>query len=509
MKELTTTSSKHTLPAGSILHSKYIIDQVLGEGGFGITYAGHFSSENDTTVSIAIKEYFPSGVATRDFSKNPPLVTHFDGEFATSFHKGLYRFLNEAVLLKDFNDLPSIVSVIDVFEENGTAYLVMDYIEGITLKNLILQDGPMPMEELLDLMKPVLKDLTKVHEKGLIHRDISPDNLIVGLDNHLHLIDFGAASYSNPNETKTMTVILKAGYAPPEQYISDGKIGTWTDVYALCATMYMALTGHAPTDAIKRMQEDRLEDISPNTGITPNQAHALRKGLQLNYAHRYATVKLFYHALTTTTQLEEKTVAIPKYQATVNNKPNDKAVKKNGRLTQWVIAIVVLLLVFTSGAFGYAFLQGREGTKQNTEQTITTEAQTTENLSTATTEQTSSQNLVTDDASILTMVNIVGEYTEHAKNRIAFLDPDIQVQTIEEYSNEYASGTVISQSIAAQTQFTKGNITNIVLTVSKGSQPTTQTQQRANNNTKSSNYNVKSSGTTKKTNDGYTNIHLD
>ncbi len=173
----------------------------------------------------------------------------------------------------------------------------MEYIDGITLKQYVKENGTLSFKELLPLMKPIIQALNEVHRRGLLHRDISPENLMVGIDNQLHLIDFGAASIENRREEKNMTVILKSGYAPPEQYLSDGKQGAWTDIYALCATMYMTLTGFAPPESIRRIQEDSLLPLTSHADITSWQAAAIEKGMSINAADRFQNMEALYQAL--------------------------------------------------------------------------------------------------------------------------------------------------------------------------------------------------------------------
>lgn len=517
------STSGHALPTGSRLHKNYIIDFVLGEGGFGITYSGTCLSTN---MQVAIKEYFPSGIASREKGNGSLYVSHFDGKLDDSFQKGMQRFLNEANLLQEFQDLGSIVSIFDVFEENGTAYLVMEYIEGITLKQLILSEGPLPFDEMLTLFKPVLLDLHEVHKKGLIHRDISPDNLIVGMDNHLHLIDFGAASFENPNESKTMTVILKSGYAPPEQYISDGRIGAWTDVYALCATMYMVLNGKKPADSIKRMQHDTLDFMKENVELAGYQKDAIMRGLRLNYAERFPSVKMLYHALATPPagQLTETVASTAVSKKTKNQiQKIDNHDTAKSFLKKWTAAVFLCVLIYCGlGVFGIHVPFWPENlvminsdnasdikdTNDHSSEKESTNDNSTENANKTTVAPISSEaSTEALTSQILTMTDMVGKSIEDARSTLEKLDSSIEVTVTEEYNSDVAAGLVISQSIAENTQFTRGQITQIRLVVSKGATPSTQ----AAKNTENSDYNVKGSNesTTKKKDDGYTTIHLD
>ena len=284
---------RHALVPSSCLKHRYIIKDVLGEGGFGITYSGR---DKTTEKHVAIKEYFPSGLAVRTEQADDFLLCPVSGKREELFLHGRQRFLNEAKILKEFQHLEGIVSVYDVFEENNTAYIVMEYIEGLTLGQYIEENGCLCFAELVPLITPVMQDLSAVHKKKLIHQDISPDNLILGIDNRLHLIDFGAASHENISGGQH-TVILKAGYAPPEQYISDSRTGAWIDVYALCATMYFALTGSPPSEAIHRLEQESLEFPDTVTDMLPWQKAALEKGLHIRMSRRFCNMEELYDAI--------------------------------------------------------------------------------------------------------------------------------------------------------------------------------------------------------------------
>lgn len=518
----------HTLPTGYVLNNKYIIDYVRGEGGFGITYAGHIK-ESDDIVRVAIKEYFPSGIAGRDHNDIPYKVTHFGGDFSVSFRKGLQRFLNEAVLLKEFSNLDSIVTIIDVFETNSTAYLVMDFIEGISMKQLIQTEGILSFSDMYELMLPVMKDLAIIHEKGLIHRDISPDNLLVGLDNRLHLIDFGSVSVVNPNETKTMTVILKAGYAPPEQYLANGRIGPWTDIYGLAATMHYILTGKAPVDALIRMQQDSSDHfpLPTDSDINPFQWNAIIKALSLSYSERFSSVKAFYHSLSTPTITEEPITVMmkPMHSSTYsldnddnedNSKPEktsgifhkEKLFKKSSLIQKTALSIVFLSILVITGVAIRKIHTYFNNTNTSNIQTDSSKS-TTENMYTKTDNTTSEDNSHFDEKTyeLITMINLTGMTIEDAVSKISELDSNITIQTDYQYNTEHSIGIVIAQSIVADSSFMKGSVDILTLTVSKGTSPETE----ANNSTSNS----KNTGAPKKskknttTESKYTTIHLD
>ena len=286
----------HHLPLGTILAGKYLVGRVLGEGGFGITYVGW---DLNLELKVAIKEYYPNGFVTRNstFNRTLTVLTGSRGEF---FQKGLDKFVDEARRLGKFWQLPGIVSVKDYFQENKTGYIVMEFAEGHTLKEILKKSsqGRLPPERVFAMMRPVMKSLNKVHEAGLIHRDISPDNLMVARDGRVKLIDFGAARDFLAEGEKSLSVMLKPGYAPEEQYRSRGKQGPWTDVYGLCATMYRAITGQVPEESLDRVAEDTLRSPSQlGIPIAPWQENALMQGLAVFQRYRLQSMEELEAAL--------------------------------------------------------------------------------------------------------------------------------------------------------------------------------------------------------------------
>lgn len=291
----TYSPSPRSLRPFTKLNGKYLVGKVIGEGGFGITYIG-FNMETD--LPVAIKEYFPSELATRDTAQGNA-ITVFSGESRDLYRDGLEKYLREARNLSMFSDLPGIVTVKDFFYENETAYIIMEYINGITLKDHLTKvGGRMKQNEVIKMMKPVLESMNKIHEVGIIHRDISPDNIMITKNKQIKLTDFGAARVFDTEDTKSITVVLKRGYAPEEQYRAKGNQGPWTDVYALSATMYRMITGVTPQEALERIIEDNVEPLSKyDPGIWPETEYAIMKGLSLRAQDRYQTVNDLIDAL--------------------------------------------------------------------------------------------------------------------------------------------------------------------------------------------------------------------
>ena len=287
------------LAVNTILEGKYLVGPVLGQGGFGITYVGY---DLNMEAKIAIKEYFPVELVSRDTTTmHGDRVLSLSGEKSVTYKQGLNKYVAEAQNVSRFSEIPGVVSVKDFFYANETAYIVMEFIDGISLKDYLKEKGgSLTEEETLKIMKPVLEALVQVHKSGIIHRDISPDNIMLTFkDGKAHkqiesvkLIDFGAARMTAKNDQKSLTIILKHGYAPEEQYRTHGKQGPWTDVYALCAVLYRMLTGETPVPAMDRMFQDDLKTFDKfNTKVSANTAAAILKGLAVKKGDRTQSVQ--------------------------------------------------------------------------------------------------------------------------------------------------------------------------------------------------------------------------
>lgn len=284
------------LPAATILNGKYLVGKVIGDGGFGITY---LALDLNLQVPVAIKEYFPVGLASRDTAdgKNETLSL-LSGDKERFYKMGLHSFSEEAQSLAKFREVSGVVSVNDFFYENGTAYLVMEYIQGKSLKKYMKEcNGTLPEAKVLEIMRPILDALAQIHKQGIIHRDISPENIMLSDSGEVLLIDFGAARTATGAETKSLTVLLKHGYAPVEQYQTKGKQGPWTDIYAVCATMYRMLSGILPDEAVERMVQDNLvplEKLNRNGDgilVSHHVSAAIQKGLAVRPENRYQNVE--------------------------------------------------------------------------------------------------------------------------------------------------------------------------------------------------------------------------
>ena len=276
----------HVLRPGTLLKDQYLLGEPLGQGGFGITY---IARDVNLDIRVAVKEYYPNGYAVRTAAATDR-VTIADEQIRQNVQRGKEDFLKEARTLARFKGTPGIVDVLNFFEANDTAYIVMEFLEGETLGRRLRQQL-FTADEIFRLMEPVFDTLEKIHRQDVVHRDVSPDNIMMLPDGRLKLMDFGAARLMNHTDQRSVSVVLKAGYAPKEQYTSRGKQGPWTDIYALCATIYKCITGDTPDDAMDRVEGDSLRWPSElGFLISPRQEAVLKKGMAVFQKDRFQSI---------------------------------------------------------------------------------------------------------------------------------------------------------------------------------------------------------------------------
>lgn len=335
----------HQLQHGTLLNGKYTIGKVLGQGGFGITYLGW---DVYLETPVAIKEYFPMGVVMRDSSLSSTVRNY------TSSNSALYQsnrdlFLREAKALAQFANVPQVVQVRNFFEENNTAYIVMEYVQGTTLREYVKKNGKLTLEQTLTLLHPIMAALDQVHKAGIIHRDISPDNIMLLPQGGAKLLDFGAVrNVGGEGTEKSTQAILKQGYAPLEQYQAKGDLGPWTDVYALCATIFFCLTGETPAEAPERMLEQDSLNLSGILSRYPRTMAALEKGLALRKGNRTASVAALGREL--------YPVETPVDKITVSPGPAPSFPK-------WLIALLAVLVAVASV---FAMMSGGDNPAEET-----------------------------------------------------------------------------------------------------------------------------------------------
>lgn len=292
-----------------ILHERYRIEEVLGYGGFAITYR---ATDLNSQTMVAIKEYFPKS----GYERIPGTTSIFCTEDAALYEKSKERFYREAGMLKELDGIDEVVCIIDCFEENGTVYIVMEYVQGRTLSEYVREQGVFEWEVFHDILKKVVIALIRIHEQGFIHRDLSPENIMLLADGSVKLLDFGAVkevgtevevgdALTNPTEA-----IVKKGFAPVEQYQNWGNLGPWTDVYGLCATIYFCLTGKLLPDALDRVlgvEEQEENEDWPNQsmkegedaagGMPEHIRNAVERGTQTRIADRPRSMEELYGLL--------------------------------------------------------------------------------------------------------------------------------------------------------------------------------------------------------------------
>lgn len=435
----------HYLKQNTELNGRYEIKSILGEGGFGITYYGVDSLFGK---SVAIKEYFPQGLVTRNNElTNDITVTYAKQDEA--YAAGKRRFISEARVMAKFNKDQGIVGVTDFFESNNTAYIVMEYLDGITLKEYLQGNKRIPVEELLELLAPLLESLDDLHRSGLIHRDISPDNIMVLRTGGVKLMDFGAARDYTEFGEKSLSIVLKPGYAPAEQYQSRGVQGPWTDIYALCATMYKCITGETPEDSIQRVMEDELKKPSEfGIAISPQVEKTILKGMSVSPKERYQNLGEFCRDLYKeyTEEDEQETefggegdseviseekaeeIKIEKEEKKGKDLYSPSSEKKKSGTKKGILAAAILCIIIVGGAGGYYFYQ------RSLEREVP---------------------------------NVVNVSYDTAAAQAAGDDNSLElVKSKEEYSDTVKKGDIISQDVKAGTILKKGDTIHVV--ISKG-----------------------------------------
>lgn len=277
------------LPDFTVLNNKYMSGRVLGRGGFGITYTAFDFNKN--TV-YAIKEYMPSEYSKR--SNSTLSIEPFpDTKSRTVFAHGREKFVEEARTLQRLYNNPVVVNIVDFFTQNNTAYLVMEYLDGADLrKRARMSGGKLDVNFADQVFLTVASALMDIHRLNILHRDLSPENIIVTTDNRIKLIDFGAARNYVSLQNKGMSILLKPGFAPPEQYNTKGNQGPWSDVYSLCATYYSLVSGKQLVDALYRYRgttQPSLKELGCN--VSQKKSDVIEKGLELDYKKRYKDFK--------------------------------------------------------------------------------------------------------------------------------------------------------------------------------------------------------------------------
>lgn len=438
--------NSYWLNHGTVLADRYRIERVIEEGGFGIIYLGW---DELLQMKVSVKEYFPRELAERE--KNVENISVYRGKTEQIFEKGLEKFLNEARILASVNRLEGIVWVQDFFYANNTAYIIMQYIDGINIREYIQKYGIMDFEQVLKIMNPILQSLGQVHELGLIHRDISPDNIVISKEEIAYLVDFGIARPYAESDLKTITVFFKRGYAAEEQYREKGEQGPWTDIYSVCATMYYMLTGVQPVESVQRNIKDTLMPLSAyrNIKVPRYIEKAIRKGMSVEATNRYATARQLYNAL-----YEDK-----------------NSLSKSNRKKLFYVMIgfggcFLTLFLYFGKHFGEKAILS-ENLKQK--QPVAMETEKVINTPVPSDDSVLLEKETFKSKKVYTIPNMQGKTEKKAKKLFQKIgDNSIKLTVKKIYHAKIAKGKVIKQSIRAGFQYKKGDIGEIILTVSKG-----------------------------------------
>ena len=280
------------LPSGTLLNDRYLVDHPLGSGGFGITYQAWDQRQN---CWAAVKELFPLNTAVRPPGGRELYILRDQPDQARYFEYALNNFIKETRTMEALRDYPEVLRLFGTFEQFGTAYYAMEYLEGVELKTLLLRYGPIPWTRLAGPVRDVTEALKVLHSLNLLHRDISPDNIILTKSGRAKLIDFG--SVRNFDTSNHFTTIIKGAFSPQELFLENGNQGPWTDVYLLCATVYYLLCGKLPKHVSTRLStmflnhSDPLESLAALAPSVPaHVAHAVEKGLAIQIPDRYQSV---------------------------------------------------------------------------------------------------------------------------------------------------------------------------------------------------------------------------
>lgn len=330
--EGTPPKQPHYLSPGVILKGRFIVGTVIGVGGFGITYKAF---DSVLGVAVAAKEFYPAGLVNR--APGECRVGLLSGEKEGQFADRLKRFLMEAQSVARFGKAKDIVNVFDYFEENGTAYMIMENIEGVLLKDYLDKQGAVEPETAMSIIMPIIEAVKKIHSKGIIHRDISPDNIFITDENEIKVFDFGAAQLNDSKEGMAAEPVIKVGYSPLEQYRDNSRQGFYTDVYAVGAILYQMLTGEKPIESTEREFKDELKSPKElGVQVSPNMDRAVMESLSVRQELRFQGMQQFQDAL-----LNKRIAEYPK-----------EKIRKRRRTRNWVISLFLVAALAVAVGIG-------------------------------------------------------------------------------------------------------------------------------------------------------------
>lgn len=332
----------YALAPNTILHGRYLLGVPLGQGGFGITYIAWDLEEKK---KVAVKELYPSGHASRYSTGGTDVIWSGDRESKLLMVDGPAVFRKEAAKMQKLKDVPQVVQVCEVFTDNNTAYIVMDFVAGITLKDYLMENGPLNWDKTQKLLAPAIEAMIRVHKAGLIHRDISPDNMMIEPSGKIRILDLGAAKDLNTNSGASSMIVAKGGFSPLEQYSQRGGSGTWTDVYALAATICYTLSGKTLPASVDRVNGDGdMWEQPVYKKLPPHVLAALQKALAVSPKDRTQTMEQFLSDLRLS-KPDAKKADAKRADTTKQEVPKPEEKKKSGRSTAAIVALVLLCCV--------------------------------------------------------------------------------------------------------------------------------------------------------------------
>lgn len=323
--EGTPPEQPHYLTPGTILGNHFLVGTAIGAGGFGITYR---CFDITLGVTVAVKEFYPAGLVNR--APGQPAVGLLPGDKKEQYRSQMSRFLMEAQSIAQFGNAKDIVNVYDFFEENNTAYIIMEYIDGVLLKDYLEKQGRLDVGAALSVISPIVNAVKKIHAKGIIHRDISPDNIFISGEDSVKIFDFGAAQLNDSSEGQAAEKVIKVGYSAPEQYRDNSRQGFYTDIYSAGAILYQMLTGERPAESTEREFKDDLKSPAElGIPIEPNLDRAVMEALAVKPELRFQSIQQFEDALQNKRMAEYPKVKL----------------KKRKRRRNWIISSAATLVL--------------------------------------------------------------------------------------------------------------------------------------------------------------------
>lgn len=323
--EGTPPEQPHYLAPGTILGNHFLVGTAIGAGGFGITYR---CFDITLGVTVAVKEFYPAGLVNR--APGQSAVGLLSGDKKEQYRSQLNRFLMEAQSIAQFGNAKDIVNVYDFFEENNTAYIIMEYIDGVLLKDYMEKQGRLDVSAALSVISPIVNAVKKIHAKGIIHRDISPDNIFISGEDSVKIFDFGAAQLNDSSEGQAAEKVIKVGYSAPEQYRDNSRQGFYTDIYSAGAILYQMLTGERPAESTEREFKDDLKSPAElGIPLEPNLDRAVMEALAVKPELRFQSIQQFEDALQNKRMAEYPKVKL----------------KKRKRRRNWIISSAATLVL--------------------------------------------------------------------------------------------------------------------------------------------------------------------